>query len=100
MQEVAGETVINPAVAIVNPSATNQIRGRRVQVPLFEIASNPTIRLDGLRSRAFDLYDRVPGTTRAAREHALPIWEAFMASKKSIAKTSLNDAPQGTDFSL
>lgn len=86
MHEVRGEPAINPNI-------------RRVQVPLFEIASNPTIQIGALRSGRFDLYGQV--SARAARDHAIPIWEAFMASKKQkLAKTPVppSSTHRGTDF--
>lgn len=46
--------------AVINPRAIDRIQGRRVQMPMFEIAANPTIRLGDIRSRRFGLGDRNP----------------------------------------
>lgn len=47
--------------AVVNPRAIDRIQGRRVQMPMFEIAANPTIRLGDVRARRFPSFrDRSP----------------------------------------
>jgi len=45
----------NIGIGVVNPRA---IQAQRVTVPEFEIISNPTIRVDDIRQRRFDLIDR------------------------------------------
>lgn len=47
-------------MAVINPRGLERLEVRRVQMPEFEIASNPTIRLDDIRQRRFDLIDRTP----------------------------------------
>jgi hypothetical protein len=53
---------------VSNPVGSDALpRGRQVEVPLFELASNPTINLDEVRHRRFDLIDRA---TALNIEHA------------------------------
>lgn len=63
-----------PGVGVVNARAA-----RRVTMPFFEIASNPTVRLDDIRQRRFDLIDRAGGSRLLGPAETL--WTAFLAAK-------------------
>jgi hypothetical protein len=45
-------------VAVINPRGLERLDIRRVQVPEFEIQSNPTINIGDIRTRRFDLISR------------------------------------------
>jgi hypothetical protein len=45
-------------VAAFNPRALERFQARRVDLPMFELQSNPQINLDEVRTRRFDLFDR------------------------------------------
>lgn len=53
-----------PGIGVTNPRAVSRLTGERVQVPEFEIASNPTIHLADIRSRRFDLIERTPSVMK------------------------------------
>jgi hypothetical protein len=73
-----------PGVGIVNPRAV-----RRVVVPEFELSSNPTIRIDEVRQRRFDLIDRTHPVDPAAKR----ILDALIAKKRSQSWTPVTRIP-------
>lgn len=44
--------------AVINPRGAELLAARRVQIPEFEIQSGPSIRIDEIRTRRFDLIER------------------------------------------
>jgi len=69
-----------PGIGVVNPSA---IRGRRVVMPEFEISSNPSISLEAVQRRRFDLIFRGERIQSAAVQAATSVWFAFLASRQA-----------------
>jgi hypothetical protein len=45
-------------MGVVNPRSVERLQATRVNVPTFELQSNPQINLDDIRERRFDLIDR------------------------------------------
>jgi hypothetical protein len=71
-------------MGVVNPRGVN-----RVQIPTFEITSNPTIHLEDIRQRRFDLIERGvamgsvgfdAGSVEPSRTASL-LWAAFLQQK-------------------
>jgi len=82
-----------PGIGLVNPAAA-----RRVTMPTFEIASNPTIRLEDVQARRFDLMDRGRTPDRKAVLMASVIWESFLASRFSQRVEEGPDEPSVLDM--
>ena len=73
-------------IGIVNPGA------RRVTMPEFEIASNPTIQLGDIQARRFDMLER--GFDRKAVLMATVVWEAVLAAKRLPTVTPPETRPE------
>ena len=50
--------------SFVYQSAPEPIQGQRISMPMFEMASNPTIQISDIRSRRFNLMDRIGTASR------------------------------------
>lgn len=73
--------------AVVNPRGIARLQGQRVMVPEFEVVSNPTVRLDDIRSRRFNLIDRT-GWSEASQA-AASLWFAVVEAKVPLLPPEL-----------
>lgn len=74
--------------AVINPRGI-----QRLQIPEFELASNPTIRLDDVRRRRFDLIDRTPQDP-----HVWKLLDALLRAK--IQKSDVPIRPPGASRTM
>lgn len=83
-----------PILPPEEPQGVSGIQGRRVMMPLFEIAANPSISLESIQRRRFDIMDRgAPRNTRAS-EQAANIFAALIASKAPMPVEPPDDRPE------
>ena len=87
------------ATVIASNSAANQtkIEGDRIIVPIFEIASNPTVKLREVKIRRFNIIDRIQVRTRQYIQEAEDAALINLLVKASTVKnTALVSATGGT----
>ena len=83
------------AEAIASQSAITQTKivGERIMVPVFEIASNPTIKLREVKIRRFNIIDRIQVRTRQFMQEAE---DAMIINLLNAASTKVN-SPTNVD---
>lgn len=88
------------ATVIASQSAANQtkIEGERIIVPIFEIASNPTVKLREVKIRRFNLIDRIQVRTRQFIQEAedaalINLLNAASTVKNTVLTVSVAGSP-------
>jgi hypothetical protein len=79
---IRGSRFIDPSY-VMTPADPSALLPRRVVVPEFEFQTGPTISLGEIRSRRFNLIDRMPGSIRIQHEEftSNPIIAAVLRKK-------------------
>lgn len=63
---------------------SSSLTAQRVLFPLFEIVSNPTIRISDVKARRFHIIDRVPNCDTCARQGHGPTYEQCKAHVEEL----------------